>query len=74
MNWKHLIFSIIMVIIWIIIFLWMIFKFADNNKKKRYQFLRESFSPMSNNIEIQKAYDIIRNKQYYERNNGRNQK
>jgi len=62
MNWKHLIFSIIMVIIWIIIFLWMIFKFADNNKKKRYQFLRESFSPMSNNIEIQKAYDIIRNK------------
>ena len=62
MNWKHLIFNIIMVIIWIIIFLWMIFKFADDNKKKRYQFLRESFSPMSNNIEIQKAYDIIRNK------------
>jgi len=62
MNWKHLIFNIIIVIIWMIIFFWMIFKFADDNKKKRYQFLRESFSPMSDDSEIQKAYNVIRNK------------
>jgi hypothetical protein len=41
--------------------MWSFIKLGSDSKEKRQKYLRESFSPMTEDPEIQEAYDAIRN-------------
>jgi len=60
-NWQHLIFAIVMISVWAVV-MFSFLKIASDHKEDRQENLRENFSPMSENPEIQEAYDAIRNK------------
>ena len=67
-NWGKLIFCVIMMSVWAMVMVCFIKlgsegKDARETKKENHeQNLRDNYSPMSEDAEIQEAYDAIRNK------------
>tara|TARA_R110001606_G_scaffold287110_1_gene435264 strand:+ start:733 stop:924 length:192 start_codon:yes stop_codon:yes gene_type:complete len=59
-NLSHLIFFVIMILLWLVIMI-SFFKIGKESTEKRQKYLRESFSPMTDDAEVQEAYDVIRN-------------
>ena len=63
-NWPHLIFILAITACSLTLFFWLIFTIGNEKREKRQQYLRDSYSPMSEDAEIQEAYDAIRNQKY----------
>lgn len=63
-NWNKIIsvilFFAVGFVIWFLI-MFSVYRIAKNRREQRQEFLRESYSPMSVDPEVQEAYDVIRN-------------
>jgi hypothetical protein len=58
-NWDKIIFVVIMLGVWLMV-IFSFLKIATDKKEARQEYLIDSFSPMSDDAEIQEAYDEIR--------------
>jgi hypothetical protein len=61
-DWTHLAFILILTICSLILFFWLILTVGNKKKETHKEYLIKSYSPMSDDVEIQKAYDAVRNK------------
>lgn len=58
-NWEKLIFCVIMMAVWLVV-MFSFLKIATDKKENRQKYLRESFSPMSDDPEIKEAFNSIK--------------
>lgn len=58
-DWTHLAFILILTICSLILFFWLILTAGNKKKEARKEYLIKSYSPMSDDVEIQEAYDAV---------------